>query len=229
MSFWTTHQHKIDRNNFRAQEQYLGNQDVAMLRNLYAYVIANHPDKLARMHEDGAFGCVTTEIDGRLVSRDLLDSIVELDFIEQTIGVPMTVLDIGAGYGRLAHRMGEVWPATAVVCTDAVPVSLEICASYIVHRDATMARVVRDAEGAYDLACNVHSWPECTRDEIRWWLSRLTAPHLFVVPHLDGEMLCNEDGRSFMPDILEHGYRVLRHWRGPECWVRDFYMFERGR
>lgn len=233
MSFWTEHQHKIDRANFRGQEQYLGNQDMNFLVPLARWCRAQYPEAYNRMQEDGDFGAITVHVDGKIVSRDLLDSVTEIDFIEQTVGQPTRVLDIGAGYGRLAHRMHEAWQGkVSVDCADTIPISSEVCAIYLAHRKVTTGRVLPRGVpiGHYDLACNVHSWPECTREGIRWWLAKLVeldVPHLFVVPHLDGEMLCNEDGRSFLPDIEERGYKIIRQWSGPECWVRDFYMFER--
>lgn len=67
-----------------------------------------------RCHEDGALGAHTVEVAGRTVSRDLLDSICEIYFLERPVAPllhrNMRVLDIGAGYGRLAHRMTEALP-----------------------------------------------------------------------------------------------------------------------
>ncbi len=231
VSFWTTHQHKIDVERFRAQEQYLGEQMIERFGPLVAHV-RTLGNWLERLHEDGAFGCVTAQVDGVTVSRDLLDSIVEIDWLERCGVRPATVLDIGAGYGRLAHRMTTAWPRVVVTCTDEIEVSRFVCGRYLNARGVTRACVARPDQltGNFDLAVNIHSWPECARDEIHWWLKKLIelqVPRLFVIPHLDGQMLCLEDGRSFLPDILARGYEIEHHWRGPECWARDFYLFRR--
>ena len=80
-------------------------------------------DKLV---EDDYFGNITFDIDGKLVSRDLLDSLVEIYFLDRHLGLAsaapgLTVLDIGAGYGRLAHRILSALPsATRYLCSDAI-------------------------------------------------------------------------------------------------------------
>ena len=66
------------------------------------------------------------DIDGMLVSRDLLDSINELTFLDDELGIAqrnMTILDIGAGYGRLAHRATTAFENLTYLCTDAIPLS----------------------------------------------------------------------------------------------------------
>jgi hypothetical protein len=47
--------------------------------------------------EDGLFGAYTYEIDGKVVGRDLLDSIVELMFLDDELAIgsrATTILDI---------------------------------------------------------------------------------------------------------------------------------------
>src|SRR5690349_11282372 len=64
---------------------------------------------LDQLSEDELFGVLTYVIDNKVVSRDLLDSILEIYFLERHLGLSskenFNILDIGAGYGRLAHRM----------------------------------------------------------------------------------------------------------------------------
>ena len=61
------------------------------------------------LEEDNLFGAYTFCVDGVTVSRDLLDSIAEIYFLNRTLGISkrqnLRILDIGAGYGRLAHRL----------------------------------------------------------------------------------------------------------------------------
>jgi hypothetical protein len=80
------------------------------------YILAN--DRLGLMEkltEDGAFGAVTFNIAGHRVSRDMMDSILEINFLDRHLQLAsrndLSILDIGAGYGRLAHRMMEAFIA----------------------------------------------------------------------------------------------------------------------
>jgi SAM-dependent methyltransferase len=185
---------------------------------------------LDRLNEDGLFGCWTWSYPGYgRVSRDLLDSANELLFLERELGLgeggSFSVLDIGAGYGRLAHRMAEAHPSLAdYSCVDAVPESTFVSDYHLRYRGlAPPARAVRldrlDEELAarsFDLAVNVHSWSEAPFAAVEWWvdlLERLELPRLFVVPNEPTELLSLEpDGsrRDFMPLLERAGYRLVK-------------------
>jgi FkbM family methyltransferase len=183
---------------------------------------------LASLAEDGAFGCWTYEFDGyRRCSRDLLDSVNELLFLDRTLNIfnqsGVRVLDIGAGYGRLAHRASQALPGLAdYCCVDAVPESTFLSEYYLGYR-AVMPPVrvaaldeVPDLEpGSFDLAVNVHSFSECTRAAIGWWmaeLARLEVPRLFLVPNEPSGFLSTEtDGTrlDFLSVLESHGYHLV--------------------
>ncbi|MBK8908538.1 MAG: putative sugar O-methyltransferase [Rhodospirillales bacterium] len=177
---------------------------------------------LDKLEEDDDFGIHTVQIDNKRVSRDLLDSIVEIHFLEKHLGISsrrdVTVLDIGAGYGRLAHRMlGALPNISRYLCTDAVPVSTFVCEHYLRHRRLDdRAKVVpldeiEDTVSAarVDVAVNVHSFSECRLPAIDWWLSLLAknnVKYLMIVPNTDA--LKTKDGQDFTPIIEQHGYRL---------------------
>lgn len=182
---------------------------------------------LSKLEEDGAFGCWTFEYPGHgRVSRDLIESVNEISFLERELGLSQrerfSVLDIGAGYGRLAHRMTAAYEQLGdYCCVDAVPESTFLSEYYLRHRGSSRARVValdrvqEELEpGAFDLAVNIHSFPECTYAAVEWWtdlLGRLEVPRLLVVPNEPDELLTLEaDGtrRDFMPLIEGAGYRL---------------------
>jgi SAM-dependent methyltransferase len=185
---------------------------------------------LAKMVEDGAFGCWTFEYPGHEpVSRDLLESANEISFLERELGLSrrdrFSVLDIGAGYGRLAHRMAEVYPQLEdYCCVDAIPESTFISEYYLSYRGSVPpARVVSldsiDDElrpGTFDLAVNIHSFAECTHAAVSWWVdlvARLRVPRLLVVPNEPNELLTLEpDGsrHDFRPLLEAAGYRALK-------------------
>jgi putative sugar O-methyltransferase len=186
----------------------------------------DEPKLLDRLTEDGAFGCWTFSYPGHpLYSRDLIESVNEILFLERELALSarprFSVLDIGAGYGRLAHRMTAAYENLAdYCCVDAIPDSTFLCEYYLRHRDCTPpARAVpldelrRDVSpGAFDLAVNVHSFPECTYEAVDWWIkliARLGVPNLLIVPNEPGQLLTLEpDGtrRDFRPLIEQAGY-----------------------
>ena len=163
------------------------------------------------------FGCWTFEYPGwPPVSRDLLDSINELYFLDRQLGLlqradgPSTVLDIGAGYGRLAHRAVEAVPALHYLCTDAVPESTFLCEYYLRFRGCLdRAEVIpldeidaRLPGRRIDLAVNVHSFSEMSQRTIAGWLAlleRLQVPWLFIVPNDAGRLLSTEEDGERQP------------------------------
>ena len=184
---------------------------------------------LERLGEDGAFGCWTFDFEGfPPCSRDLLDSVSELLFLDAELGVLAgsrpRVLDIGAGYGRMAHRFVSAVEATVdYCCVDAIAESTFLSEYYVRHRKvAPPARVVPLTEvaslepGAFDLAMNIHSWSECTLDAITWWvdlLVHLQVPTLFIVPNEDeGFASLEVDGRrlDYLPVLERAGYGLTR-------------------
>jgi hypothetical protein len=184
---------------------------------------------LGRLGEDGLFGCWTFEYRGwPPVSRDLLDSINELYFLDRQLGllqrrdIPRTVLDIGAGYGRLAHRAPAAVPTLRYLCTDGVAESTFLCEYYLRFRGCLdRAEVIpldeidaRLPGRSIDLAVNVHSFSEMSLGAIDGWLAlleRLQVPWLFVVPNDAGRLLSmEEDGtrRPFGALPAAHGYEL---------------------
>lgn len=196
---------------------------------LLKHVSAKDPSGLLdTLGEDGAFGCWTFEYPGfGRVSRDLIESVNELAFLERQLGLSardgFRVLDIGAGYGRLAHRAVSAHPGLADwCCVDAVPESTFLAEYYLRHRGvAPPARVVPLHEieatlepGQFDLALNIHSFPEMPLAAITWWvelLARLEVPRLLIVPN-EGERLrsLEPDGttRDFAPVLGADGYAL---------------------
>ena len=212
---------------------------------------------LDRLEEDGSFGCWTYAYPGHgRFSRDLLESVNEIAFLERELRLTgrrsFGVLDIGAGYGRLARRMTETYPRLGdYCCVDAVPEATFLSEYYLRHYDCTPpARAARldrlDTElepRSFDLALNVHSWSECPLETVRWWVAqveRLEVPALLIVPNEPTELLSLEpDGarRDFMPLLEDAGYRLVK--REPvidDPAVREllpledhFHLFELGR
>ena len=202
--------------------------------NIAAYAIAFYYLKsidrlglLDKLTEDQEFGNFVFSIAGRQVSRDLLDSLAEIDFLDRHLSlgsrVGFRILDIGAGYGRLAHRMvNALGGLEKYYCTDAVAVSTFVSEYYLRFRGSDKAAVIpldeietALREHPVDLAINVHSFSECRMEAIEWWirlLSRHRVKNLMVVPNCFAgrvERLLANDGQDFLPLLERYGYRTV--------------------
>lgn len=191
-----------------------------------SYLKIEDDGMLEKLGEDGLFGCWTYEYAGHPpVSRDLLDSVNELRFLDRQLSIlgggALRVLDIGAGYGRLAHRAVAAVPHLEdYCCVDAVPESSFLCEYYLSFRRCEPpARMLPLHQlgtlrpGQFDLAVNVHSFSECPEAAVSWWLARLRelqVPMLFVVPNEpDGFLSREKTGRhDLMPVLEDAGYRL---------------------
>jgi hypothetical protein len=187
---------------------------------------------LDTLEEDELFGNFTFRVDQRLVSRDLLDSVLEISFLERHLALSsvrdLHILDIGAGYGRLAHRAAlGLGTLGCYFCTDAHPASTFISEYYLRFRGLEQkAKVVplHEIEDTLSrqkisLAVNVHSFSECKPDAIHWWMSLLrknNVENLFIVPNdyaTGGKMLLTYDYKrnrfdNFQDIVEEHGYKL---------------------
>lgn len=183
---------------------------------------------LSKLSEDGAFGCQTCEYPGiGRVSRDLLDSVLEINFLDKHLAVlkrsNLRVLDIGAGYGRMAHRLVTVNPSLRYTCVDAVPESTFLSEFYLEHRGlADKVQVIPMDEleqqfvkgVSYDLALNIHSFSECTYAAVEWWLmqiAQMRVRHLMIIPNDSEEFRAIEPDMTrtdFLPLIEKLGYRL---------------------
>jgi FkbM family methyltransferase len=226
---------QLDLRYFRGENPYVWHyREWPRAMRLKYYLLAQYVDRiderglLEELGEDGAFGCWTFEYAGLpRVSRDLLDSVNEISFLDRHLGIldrsELRVLDIGAGYGRTAYRMAQAARGLAdYCCVDAVPESTFISEYYLRHRGVSPpARVVPLHEldaatvpGGFDLAVNIHSFSECRYEAVAWWLGwlgRLEVPNLLIVPNDRDQLLAMEPDRSrrdFGPLLQAAGYEL---------------------
>lgn len=206
---------------------------------------------LGRLSDDGLFGAWTFRFGGRNpVSRDLLDSVNEINYLDARMGLSeipnLRVLDIGAGYGRLAHRMSEALPnLMSYDAIDGVAVSTFLCDYYTRFRGLDKVRVIRLDEhqklaDEYDVCVNIHSFSECSLDAICWWLDRIAERRIewvLIVPNTAGLVSTEIDGshQPFLDEVLSRGYEVTDERRMIETdELRElidlhgkFYLFRR--
>jgi putative sugar O-methyltransferase len=201
------------------------NQDARSYARVYRHLRGGEAGGLLdRLGEDDAFGVSLFAVDGRMVSRDLLDSVGEIDFLRRHAGLgerPLNILDIGAGYGRLAWRLEQATgDEVRIYAADAFAPSSFIAEYYLRFRRARRAAMVPlDAVAALlaatriDVAVNVHSFSECTLEAIAWWTELLAShrvPRLMVVPNEGtvGGARCEINGGVDMEQVFARfGYR----------------------
>jgi SAM-dependent methyltransferase len=196
---------------------------------------------LGKLTEDGAFGAyVVRGRTGEKLSRDLLDSILEIYFLERTLSIScrkrLSILDIGAGYGRFAHRLAEAFPTVRAYCVDAIPESMIIAQKYIKFRRliGRVKVIPLDECGRclmtckIDIAVNIHSFSECPLKAIVSWLDLIARHHiayLMIVPHAGhvGDMKTGYHGGTklysmerngarldYFPELIARGFRLLK-------------------
>jgi hypothetical protein len=186
-------------------------------------------DVLTEAGDYGVFTFPTGDTDKNgnsiFVSRDLLDSVNELLFLERALQISsrpdFKVLDIGAGYGRLAHRaVTALSNIDTYFCIDAVPESTFISSYYLSAKGVTRSRIVAFDDqqdlvpGTIDLAVNIHSFSECAIEAVDYWVSRcaeLKVEYLFIVPNVskEGEKAVRLiNGTDFAPILAKYGYHL---------------------
>jgi hypothetical protein len=240
-SLWTNSyvEQEIDLRRFRGDNAYVWQfrDDNSFLTYILTTYYVQRIDRLGlleKLTEDGLFGaCVFDVNDGLRVSRDLLDSIVELYFLERHIGLSswpgISMLDIGSGYGRLAHRAVQAFSTIGrYLCVDAVAESTFLAEFYLRYREveekASVVPVFELEEQLdrwhVDVALNIHSFSECPIAAITWWvelLRRHRVRYLMIVPnreHHGGTRLLsrevNGEQLEFQPVLESRGYRLIQ-------------------
>lgn len=229
---------RIDLQYFRGDNPYVWqfqdlNSEMAHILTAEHLQAADPLGLLDKLQEDNLFGVYAFWFEERLVSRDLLDSINEINFLEETLGISRksdwNLLDIGAGYGRLAHRLVRALPSLGkIYTTDSIAHSTFISEFYLQFRGVDdKAQVVPFDEiqdqlsrTRIDCAISVYSFCECTYSSVCWWLDLLKlheVRYLMIVTDSSGDVgtrLVATDGKGvansdYLPALEERGYRRI--------------------
>ena len=218
------HLESFDVTKFRGDNVYVWQTRVFQEIHFFtSYLYALKVDKLGlhnRFIEEGSFGVETFNFEGRLVSRDLIDSIIEISYLEEKFQMSKTkvfrILDIGAGYGRFAKRIQEGFNNIEVSCIDAIPLSTCLSRVYLegeikvgrvtVHQLDTMDEV---QDSSINLAINIHSFSEMSMTSVESWVRFLVEKrieNIFIVPN--GPNLALNDGSDFGGLFENAGYHI---------------------
>ncbi len=158
-------------------------------------------------------------------TRASLEALQECLFLKTYLPIlPKSILDIGCGYGRLLPFLKLTFPESFfIVGTDCVPVSLFLTEYYIqqLKKNGILSDIgglfinepknVTKFDLEYDLAINIHSWNECSYDEVKRWLDVIKCKYLFTVSH-DDRWYTWGDGREYK-SLLKSRFDVVQEGR----------------
>lgn len=219
------HLKNFDAARFRADSIYVWQTRQFQEINYYlTYLYTLEIDKLGligRLQESGDYGVETFSFDNYKVSRDLMDSVIEINYLNDVLSLSnqqdLHILDIGAGYGRFAHRILETFPESNVTCIDAIPLSTCISRIYLDSFIQTNQAIVHDLESLnkvkpkeFNLAVNIHSFSEMSLKSVKFWINflvKIEVEYLFIVPN--GPELALNDGTNFGLLLQQAGFEIL--------------------
>jgi putative sugar O-methyltransferase len=229
---------EIDLEHFRADSAYMWqrrdfNFPINYLCTYYYIKQSAYGRLLELCTEDKLFGIQAIELGDQVITRDRLDSVCELSFLQMALELKqksrLRILDIGSGYGRFAHRAVQCFPSMRVLCADAIPESSFLCEFYLRFRGVDRSAKIVElheltattiSENRVDLAVAINSLSECSASAISWWLELLAESkvrYLFFIPHsgyeggklsFSAEINC-ADPADIMQLIHRHGYKVI--------------------
>ena len=219
------HLKKFDVTQFRGDNVYVWQTRLYREINYFiSYLYAIKEDAMGlrnMLKESKSFGVEFYSFKGQDVSRDLVDSILEINYLEELLNlshVPnLQIIDIGAGYGRLALRLAEAYPHVEIACVDAIPLST--CISRVYLKDYVLAKRIFVYEldqlhslekSKFMLAVNIHSFSEMTLDSVSAWVDFIVGKeieYLFIVPN--GSSLTLNDGTDFSWLLTNAGFEII--------------------
>jgi hypothetical protein len=216
--------------NFRGENAYVWQCQLGDDENIYIeyYKKIKQIDKenlLSRTKEDGSYGCICFEVDNIKISRDLLDSILEIYYLKSVFPnlEKMNLLEIGAGYGRLCKRYLDCFPESTYCITDAIAESTYLSKIYLGKDHADKVINLFDIENVLkdlkiDIAINIHSFPECNIHDIEWWVKLLhdnNVKYIFYIPNNPNSnpvYMPTNNGYSILDIYNKYGY-ILKDYK----------------
>lgn len=153
----------------------------------YFYVLAtrlvwryaqHHGDDRVLMLDEPVLGCpFPVFLGSKLISQDLANGALEVKTICTALkaGGPRQIVEIGAGYGRIAFILLTLFPEAAYTVVDIEP-ALSISRWYLTELfpDRSLSfltpGVVPEFAGSADLVVSISSLQEMLPDQIAWYL-----------------------------------------------------------
>ena len=179
---------------------------------------------LNKTFECGSYGCKCYDFDNIKISRDLLDSILEIYFLKSFFPNlnELSLLEIGGGYGRLCKRYLDCIPNSKYYITDAIPQSTFLSKLYLNGKNDSVINLYDIPEKIktlkIDIAVNIHSFPECNINDIEWWIKLINSnkiKYIFYVPNnpqSTPEFMPSNTGESILDLFNKYNYTV-KHFK----------------
>ena len=165
--------------NSKIDERGLGRLYIFATRLLWQYAKSVDSLKLTNLAEPEQGNPVPVCYRGRLISQDLANSAIEAQSIHRLVGTPPgEILEIGAGYGRTAYVLLNLFPEAAYTIIDIEP-ALTISKWYlsqifpnraIEFLTPKQALSERIRAGGFDLAISISSLQEMTAQQLNEYL-----------------------------------------------------------
>jgi putative sugar O-methyltransferase len=154
---------------------------VFAVRLLWEYARRHDPLGVTRLAEPELGDPLPVRWRGRLISQDLANSALEVSAMAQALGgrEPISILEIGAGYGRLGHALLSVFPSASYTVVDIEP-ARTIAEWYLTRllpcrevRFLTPQQAAALPGGSISLGLSVSSLQEMTAVQIEEYLKLL--------------------------------------------------------
>ncbi len=151
---------------------------VAAVRLLWQYAEKHGHARVMALAEPRLGNPPPVYFRGRLISQDLANSALESIAIERALAgrTPQSILEVGAGYGRTAFAMMNLYADSQYTIVDIEP-ALTIARWYLTRLfDPKRLRFVRAdcleelGNSHYDLALSISSLQEMTREQVSVYL-----------------------------------------------------------
>ena len=171
------------------------------VRLLWLYAERHGDCDVLALPEPELGGPLPVSLRGRLISQDLANGALELAAIRRALKgrAPRSVLEVGAGYGRTAYILLNLFPDMTYTIVDIDP-AIRISEAYLSALfPANRVRFWSPSEFAdvdnesFDLVISISSLQEMTQEQVSWYLSRFDP----LVP--DGIVYLKQWRRWFNP------------------------------
>jgi putative sugar O-methyltransferase len=151
---------------------------VFAVRLLWEYARRHDPLGVTRLAEPALGGPLPVRWRRRLVSQDLANSALEIEAVARALGgeQPDSIIEIGAGYGRMGYALLSVFPSASYTVVDIEP-ARSISEWYLTRlfpERALRFLAPEDARalptGTASLALSISTLQEMTPDQVKTYL-----------------------------------------------------------
>jgi putative sugar O-methyltransferase len=194
-------------------------------RLLWTYAAQVDTVGTTRLEEPSVGAPLPVRSRGRLISQDLANSAVEVTAINRALAGrrPLSILEIGAGYGRTAFALMHLFPEATYTVVDIDP-ALEICRWYLSQLfPSDRLRLLKPAEvagvldGSVDLILAISSLQEMTQEQVAGYVAVMDRVAAGGVVYLKQWLRWRNPADGI--ELTFNDYPIPTDWR-PIFWER---------